>query len=196
MAGDTPGAWTTVLRERIVMSLCATVGPMLRGRTAEDLYALAITTDSDIVTLRLVAHTEEALQALLLEGGEGAAEDADHYRWWPDEWRISDDGVTPENGSESTVDLCKVMFAASGDVSGHGPDAHEQWRERARAMLENALGDPRVRARLAEVEPAWRPVLFVTDTDGDMRPTVRSIDVLNAGHPNSALVASAREYFD
>jgi hypothetical protein len=192
--GDVPGTTAmTALRERIVTSLRATVGPMLRDRAAEHLYALAVTTDSDVVTLRLVAHTEEALAALLA-GSEDAAEDADHYRWWPDEWGISDEGVTPQDGVEPTTGICRALFEAS-DALGDDRSLHGKWRERARAVLEDALGDPRVRAGVADVNPAWCPVLFVTDTDGDMRPTVRSIDALNDGHPDPALVASARAYF-
>ncbi|MFD0855052.1 DUF4303 domain-containing protein [Actinomadura adrarensis] len=93
MPGDVLGrAEMSALQERVVASLCATVGPMLKERASVELYALAITTDRDVVTLRVVAHTEEALRTLL----EGDEEDADHYRWWPDEWGISDDDVTPE----------------------------------------------------------------------------------------------------
>ncbi|MFM9368569.1 DUF4303 domain-containing protein [Streptomyces sp. Da 82-17] len=202
----------SALQERIVASLCATVGPLLRGRAAEELYALALTTDSDVVTLRLVAHTEEALAALLAHAGVGAADeggddDADHYRWWPDEWAevpgASDDFVTPEGGVESTGDLCDALYAAHASLGERDDEdeddvLHDAWCARARAVLDGALGDPRVRAALAGINPAWRPVLFVTDTDGDMRETVHSIDTLNSVHPAPApaLVASARSYFD
>lgn len=177
-------------RERIVSSVCATLSPMLRARASEELYALAITTDSDVVTLRLVAHTEEALGTLLEENDVTAEDEADHYRWWPDEWRISDDDVSPENRVESTADISDVMFQASAAL------ADDTWRDRARAALESALGDPHVRTCIAKVNPGWHPVLFVTDTDGDTRPTARSIDDLNQRHPDPALVTSARRYFD
>ncbi|KUN85284.1 hypothetical protein AQJ66_14075 [Streptomyces bungoensis] len=180
------------MRERIVTSVCATLSPMLKAHASEELYALAITTDSDVVTLRLVAHTEEALGTLLEENDVTADEEADHYRWWPDEWRISDDDVSPENGVESTADISEAMLAAS-DARADDPYTR---RDLARAALEGALGDPRVRAGIAEVNPGWHPVLFVADTDGDTRPTARSIDDLNQGHPDPALIASARGYLD
>ncbi|MDI3405554.1 DUF4303 domain-containing protein [Streptomyces cavernicola] len=188
----------SALQERIVASLCATVGPMLRGRASEELYALALTTDSDVVTLRLVAHTEQALTALLEnaeDNAEDSAADADYYRWWPDEWADLDDDVTPDDGVESTGDLCEALYEAHASL-GEDDALHDEWCLRARAALDGALGDARVLAAVREANPVWRPVLFVTDTDGDMRETVHSIDLLNGAHPDPALVASARAYFD
>ncbi|MFD0855053.1 hypothetical protein ACFQ07_22620 [Actinomadura adrarensis] len=88
------------------------------------------------------------------------------------------------------------MFEAGGSLDDDDWDAHDEWRTQARAALEGALGDPRVHAGAGKINPAWRPVLFVTDTDGDMNATVHSIDVLNERHPTPSLVASARAYFN
>ncbi|MFI6821304.1 DUF4303 domain-containing protein [Micromonospora sp. NPDC050187] len=179
------------LRERIVANICATIGPMLERRASEELYAVALTTDSDVVTVSLMAHTEEALKVLV----EADDEYADGYRWWPDEWVVTNDGGTPEHGVESMVQISRDMFdthlALGGDDGAHG-----EWCVRARATLEDALGDHRVRTSIANVNSSWHPVLFVTDTDGNAHLTVRSIDLLNDGHPNPDLVASARDFFD
>ncbi|RLK23076.1 uncharacterized protein DUF4303 [Micromonospora sp. M71_S20] len=178
------------LHERIVVHICATIGPMLERRATEELYAVALTTDSDVITVRLATHTEEALRLLV----DVDDEYADDYRWWPDEWVVADDDGTPEQGVESTAQISRDMFDTHLSL-GEDAKAHGEWCERARATLEDALGDRRVRASIAAVNPAWHPVLFVTDTDGDQRPTVRSIDLLNTGHPNPDLVASARSFF-
>lgn len=179
------------LRERIVASICATIGPMLEGRASEELYAVALTTDSDVVTVTLLAHTEEALQVLV----EADDAYADGYRWWPDEWAVTDDQGAAEPGVESMVQISRDMFDTH-DSLGDDDEAHGEWCLRARATLEDALGDHRVRASIADINPAWHPVLFVTDTDGNAHLTVRSIDLLNDGHPNPDLVASARDFFD
>ncbi|MEU8804275.1 DUF4303 domain-containing protein [Spirillospora sp. NPDC048819] len=180
----------SALQERITLSIVSASDQMLGSRAAERLYVVALTTDSDVMTVSLAAHTEEGLAALL--AGPGDEDDPDwteYFRWWPDEWRIGDDGV-PAAGAGPLVarsrELADAMEAAHD---------HAQWRTRARAMLDRALGDVRVAAALAAIDPGWRPVLFVTDTDGDMRPTVHSIDVLNAGHASPAFVASARAFF-
>ncbi|MFV2116111.1 DUF4303 domain-containing protein [Micromonospora sp. LOL_025] len=179
------------LHERIVTSICATIRPMLERRASEELYAVALTTDSDVITVNLLAHTEEALDALV------KADDAyaDGYRWWPDEWAVADDHGTPGHGVESLVQISRDMFDTHLSL-GDDDEAYGEWRVRARATLEAALGDHRVRAGIAVVNSAWHPVLFVTDTDGNAHLTVRSIDLLNAGHPNPDLVASARDFFD
>ncbi|MEW2376977.1 DUF4303 domain-containing protein [Micromonospora sp. NPDC047812] len=179
------------LHERIVASICATIRPMLERRASEELYAVALTTDSDVITVNLLAHTEEALDALV------KADDAyaDGYRWWPDEWAVADDQTTPEHGVESMVQISRDMFDTHLSL-GDDDEAHDEWCVRARATLEAALGDHRVRASIAGVNSTWHPVLFVTDTDGNAHLTVRSIDLLNDGHPNPDLVASARDFFD
>ncbi|MEU4779683.1 DUF4303 domain-containing protein [Micromonospora sp. NPDC023633] len=179
------------LRERIVASVCATIGPMLERRASEELYAVALTTDSDVITVNLLAHTEEALKVLV----EADDSYADGYRWWPDEWVVADDDGTPGHGVESMVQISRDMFDTHLSL-GDDAEAHGEWCVRARATLEEALGDPRVRASIADVNPAWHPVLFVTDTDGNSHLTVRSIDLLNDDHPNPGLVASARDFFD
>ncbi|MEH0970131.1 DUF4303 domain-containing protein [Micromonospora sp. CPCC 205546] len=179
------------LHERIVANICATIGPTLKRRASEKLYAVALTTDSDVITVNLVTHTEEALDVLT------KADDAyaDGYRWWPDEWAVADDHGAPEHGVESMTHISRDMYDTHLAL-GDDHEAHGEWCVRARATLEDALGDPRVRASIADVNPAWHPVLFVTDTDGNAHLTVRSIDLLNDGHPNPDLVASARDFFD
>jgi hypothetical protein len=77
------------------------------------------------------------------------------------------------------------------ELSEAAPD-HDQWLVQAREMLDQALADPRVTKRLAELNPDWKPVFFVTDTDGDLDRTVASIDALNA---DSRQAAAARAYF-
>lgn len=170
------------LRERIVRSIVATLGPMLAPHAKDRLYVVALTTDSDATTVRLTAHTEEALAELI-----GDDPDADStYRWWPDEWEIVDDDVVPDDGVAPLVDRsAEVAAAAAGDG--------DRWTEQVRVMLDGALGDPRVAARLAEINSGWRPVRFVTDTDGAMDRTVRSIDTLNTA--DAPLAADARAYF-
>ena len=170
------------LRERIVASLAATAGPLLRPLADQVLYVMAVTTDSDCITLRLLAHTEEAL-----EERTGGEEDS-YVRWWPDEWDISDDGITPDDGVESTGTIGRTLY-------GTLDDDDPTWPDRARDLFDSALGDPRVRAAIARVNPAWRPVLFVTDTDGDLARTVACLESLNRDHPNPDLLASAVAYF-
>ncbi|MET7641378.1 DUF4303 domain-containing protein [Streptomyces sp. NPDC005438] len=180
-----PSPEVSELRERLVRSLVATLGPVLSAHRDEELYALALTTDSDVITVRLAAHTEEALASMGV-----APEDLDHFRWWPDEWGISDEGVVPENGVESLVALSEELF----DRHAAFPD-HQLWVRQAREVLDQALGDERVRARLSAMNADWHPVLFVVDTDGDPGPTVRGIEVLNPGHPHPERVAAARRHF-
>jgi len=170
------------LRERIVASLAATAGLMLRPLADQALYVVAVTTDSDCISLRLLAHTEEALAALT-----GREDDPD-TRWWPDEWEISDDDITPDDGVESTVQLSRTLY---GTLDEDDPD----WPDRARDLFDSALGDPQVRDAIAGVNPDWRPVRFVTDTDGDLARTVASLESLNPDHPNPDLVAAAVAYF-
>lgn len=171
------------LRERIVASLAATAGPVLRPLADQSLYVVAVTTDSDCITLRLLAHTEEALEERT--GGE----DDPYVRWWPDEWEISDDDITPDDGVESTVKISRTLYGTLDDEED--PD----WPDRARDLFDSALGDPRVREAIARVNPSWRPVLFVTDTDGDLSRTVASLEPLNRDHTDADLVAAAVAYF-
>lgn len=171
------------LRERLVLSLLGTLGPALRARTGERVYAAALTTDSDLVTVDLALHTEEALVRLTAGTPD---DDAAHYRWWPDERASTSDGVVPDDGAETLAALSRALW----DASDEAPD-HDVWRRTARAALEGALGAARVRARLAP----HSPVLFVTDTDGYPERTAASVTALNADHPDPALVDSARAYF-
>jgi hypothetical protein len=170
------------LRERIVVSLAGTAAPMLRPLADQALYVVAVTTDSDCITLRLLAHTEEALD--LLTGGE----DDPDTRWWPDEWEVADDDVVPDHGAESTSEISRTLF-------GTLDDDDPTWPDRARDLFDSALGDARVREAIAGVNPTWQPVMFVTDTDGDLARTVVSLESLNRDHPNPDLVAAAVAYF-
>ncbi len=174
------------LRERLVAALVASLPPMLEPWRGQDLYVLALTTDSDIITVRLAAHTDEQWRAL--SGGEDDAEIVRLYRWWPDEWAVEDDVAVPP-GAETTGDICDAMYAGCRD------QPIDVWRAAAWRMLVDALGDPRVLATVQAIEPAWHPVRFVTDTDGDNRPAAQSILTLNAGHPRPALVAEAHAFF-
>lgn len=174
------------LRERLVAALVASLPPLLEPWRGQDLYALALTTDSDVVTVRLAAHTEE--QWLDLVGSEDDAETIRLYRWWPDEWAVEDDSVLPP-GAETTGDISDALYAR------HRDQRIEAWRAAAWRMLVDALGDPRILATVQAIEPAWHPVRFVTDTDGDDRPAAESILALNPGHPRPALVAEAHAFF-
>lgn len=170
------------LRERLVASLVATVAPMLAPVAHESLYVMALTTDSDCITVRLVAHTEEALD--LITGGE----DDPDVRWWPDEWAIANDDVTPDGGHESTAQIAGSLYEMVDELD---PD----WPAAAREVFDAALGDLRVRRAIAGVNPSWDPVLFVTDTDGDLARTVVSLVELNREHPDRHLVDAAVAYF-
>ncbi|MFG2088479.1 MULTISPECIES: DUF4303 domain-containing protein [unclassified Spirillospora] len=188
--GDDRVSGLSALQERISLSIVSALDPMLGARAAERLYVVALTTDGDVMTVRLTAHTEEALAVLLADSGEGDDLDWTEYcRWWPDEWRTGDGGV-PAGDAGSLVTRSRELADAKDAAHDHA-----QWRTHARAMLVRALGDVRVAAAITAINPGWRPVLFVTDTDGDMRPTVHSIDVLNAGHASPALVTAARAFF-
>lgn len=101
--------------------------------------------------------------------------------------------MVPEVGAEPLVRVSDALAHAHDAALDAAPDAG-QWRRVGRALLVDALGDARVRARLAEVAPGSHPVLFVTDTDGAMAPTVASIDALNRDHPDPDLVAAARAH--
>ncbi|MFW6772889.1 DUF4303 domain-containing protein [Nocardioides sp. CPCC 205120] len=181
------------LLERLVTSIAATLGPLLAPYAGEQVYAVALLTDSDVTTVGLTAHSEEALARLVaaLPG-----EDRDdpgmrtHLRWWPDEWGDGDLGVVPEGGAEPLARVSDAL-ARAADAA---PD-HARWRSTGRTLLDAALGDARVRARHAEVAPGSAPVLLVTDTDGAAGPTVASLDALDRDHPEPALVAAARAYF-
>lgn len=177
------------LYERLVASFVATLGPMLTSHADEDLYALAVTTDSDVITCSLIAHTEQALAAIPERDDE-----PEYYRWWPDEWSIRDSDVDPESGAETTAELSRVLAeleraaTASGTVVG-------DWHHAARDVLASALGHELVAQTLTNINPTWTPVLFIADTDGDQQPTVESLDLLNADHPRPDLVTAAREFF-
>ncbi|MDT9593998.1 DUF4303 domain-containing protein [Nocardioides zeae] len=180
------------LHERLVAAIVGTLGPTLRRLAGEHLYAVALTTDDDVMTVDLLAHTEEALARLTggavdEDGTDGEA--AAYLRWWPDEWGASSDDVAPDDGAETLVTLSRAL-ADAGDAA---PD-HDRWRTRGRDLLDAALGDERVRAALAAHRPVSAPVLFVTTTDGDLARTVASLDALNPDHPRPALVAAARAY--
>lgn len=171
------------LRERLALSLVGTLGPALRARAGERVYVAALTTDSDLVTVDLALHTEEALAHLTADSPQ---DHLAHYRWWPDEWAGTTDDLEPDGGAESLVALSRALW----DASDEAPD-HDAWRRSAHAVLEGALGDARVRAVLA----GHAPVLFVADTDGGPERTAASVATLNAAHPDPALVAAARTYF-
>lgn len=177
------------LYERMVACFVATIPAMLDSHQDEDLYAVAITTDSDVITCGLVAHTEEALASV-----PEVDDDPEYYRWWPDEWSIRDWEVDPMAGAETTVDVSRVLFdlersaMASGIVGG-------DWHAAAREVLHSALGHELVAQALTNINAAWTPVFYVTDTDGDQRPTLDSIDQLNSDHPRPDLLASARSFF-
>lgn len=177
------------LYERMVACFVATIPPMLNSRADENLYALAVTTDSDVTTCTLLAHTEQALAAI-----PEVADEPEYYRWWPDEWSIHDWEVDPESGAETTTDLSRDLFdlertaTASGIVVG-------DWQKAARDILHAALGHELVAQALTNINPDWAPVLFVADTDGDQQPTIDSLDQLNADHPRPDLVVAARTFF-
>lgn len=175
------------LREQLVAGILRDLGPALRALAGERLYVVAVTTDSDVMTARLVAHTDEAWQRLVhRQGATDAPEHRTFLRWWPDEWDAPADEPAPDDLVAGSRALAAAKDAA--------PD-HDAWREHGRAVLDAALGDRRVRARIARHAPPSTPVLLVTDTDGPMRPTVTSIDRLNVGHPDPGLVAEARAWF-
>lgn len=174
------------LQERLVAALVAELTAMLEPRRGQDLYVLALTTDSDVVTVRLAAHTDEQWRALA--AGEDDAETVRLYRWWPDEWAV-EDGVVVPPGIETTGDISDALYA------GYRDQPIDAWRAAAWRMLVDALGDPRILAAVHAVDPAWHPVRFVTATDGDNRPAAESILTLNPGHPRPALVAEAHAFF-
>ena len=171
-------------QDRLADSLAESIGPMLAEYADQELYALALTTDSDVITVRLMAHTEQELSLV-----DDLDEEPVYYRWWPDEWSLCDDAITPGHVlSEALYDLERAAAEAGLD--------HREWVRAARGALHGALGSERVRAAVAAVNPDWHPVLFVTDTDGDMDPTVESLNELNLGHPRPDLVAQARTFFE
>lgn len=173
-------------RERLVQSLVATVPLLLGDCRGEGLYGLALTTDNDVVTVRLLAETEERL------GRSDAFGDEDNRRWWPDEWGIADDDVVLPGGLETTAQLSDALRDLSDEC--HGDDI-DLWRDDAWDMLVEALGDPRVLAAVTALDPGWRPVLFVVDTGYNGARTVASLDDLNPGHPRPELVAAARAWY-
>ncbi|MBO1029731.1 DUF4303 domain-containing protein [Tessaracoccus sp. SD287] len=177
------------LYERMVACFVATIPPMLASHADEDLYALAVTTDSDVTTCRLLAHTEEALAAI-----PEVDDEPEYYRWWPDEWSIHDWEVDPESGAETTTDLSRDLFDLERTATASGIMVND-WHKAARDILQAALGHELVAQSVTNINPDWAPVLFVADTDGDQQPTLDSIDQLNAEHPDPELVAAARTFF-
>ncbi|MDN7122103.1 DUF4303 domain-containing protein [Nocardioides sp. ChNu-153] len=74
------------LRDRLVTSIVATLGPLLAPYDGERVYAVALLTDSDVSTVGLAAHGEGALARLV--AAQSAADRDDegmraHLRWWP-----------------------------------------------------------------------------------------------------------------
>ncbi|MGA4668385.1 DUF4303 domain-containing protein [Propionibacteriaceae bacterium Y1923] len=177
------------LHERLVACLVATVPPMLEGHADEELYALALVTDSDVITCRLSAQTEQLLAAV-----PDYDDEPEYYRWWPEEWSIHDDECDPVSGGESSVELSRVLFELERQATASGMVVGD-WRNAAREVLHSALGHEQVAQALTDINPLWAPVLFVMDSDGDQWPTVTSIDELNDDHPRPELVAEVRQYY-
>lgn len=177
------------LQERLVSSIVATLPAMLSGHEGEDLYAVAITTDSDVITCSLLAHTEQCLAAI-----PELEEEPDYYRWFPDEWCLRDWEVDPPTGAESTADVSRGLFDLKRSLTAEGTHLRD-WKHAATDMLIGALGDESVRQVLGNVNADWSPVLFVTETDGDSELALDSLEQLNGDHPHTSLLASAREFY-
>ena len=177
------------LYERMVDCFVAMIRAMLDSPRDEDLYALAVTTDTDVTTCSLLAHTEQALAAI-----PEVDDEPEYFRWWPDEWSIHDWEVNPASGSGTTAELSRDLLALERAATASGITVGD-WRQGARDIMLAALGHELVAQTVTNINPDWSPVLFIADTDGDQQPTIDSIDQLNAEHPRPDLVAAARAFF-
>lgn len=171
----------TDLTSDLVDALVADLSAALPAVADQELYAVCLVTDSDPMTIAPDFFTEEQLAEMDIE------EDPDYFRWFRDEWT---NGEVPAPRTDAVVEQMNQR---------HDQVAEEDfptWSEACFQMMLDALGDPRVSAAIAAVNPQWRPVRYLLSPDPggiDQRYMELSVDQLNADHPRTDLVESLRE---
>ena len=120
---------------------------------SEKIYAAALVTDSDCVTLFLAVNTLEYLK----DNGGFESED----RWIPDEWGYSD-----ESGSELSK-LSRLLFEHDRAISSDGY-TDEEWEQNRRQFFEAAVA-AFVRLKVENVfgERTKEVTCFVSISDDD-----------------------------
>lgn len=120
---------------------------------SEKIYAAALVTDSDCVTLFLAVNTLEYLK------DHGGLESED--RWLPDEWGYSD-----ESGSELSA-LSRLLFEHDRAISSDGY-TDEEWEENRRQFFEAAIASfVRLKAGNVFGERTKEVTCFVSISDDD-----------------------------
>ena len=126
----------------------------IMGETGgEKIYAAALVTDSDCVTLFLAVNTLEYLK------DNGGLESED--RWLPDEWGYSD-----ESGSELSK-LSRLLFEHDRAISSDGY-TDEEWEQNRRQFFEAAVAAfVRLKAGNVFGEQTKEVTCFVSISDDD-----------------------------
>jgi len=149
----------------------------IMGETGgEKIYAAALVTDSDCVTLFLAVNTLEYLK------DNGGLESED--RWLPDEWGYSD-----ENDSELSK-LSRLLFEHDRAISSDGY-TDEEWEQNRRQFFEAAVAAfVRLKAENVFGERTKEVTCFVSISDDDRAEDVEnwSAQLLNTPELASAFV--------
>ena len=105
------------LTENIVEAVTADLGKILQEIGVEQIYAAALVTDSDCITLFLAVNTLEYLE----ENGDPEGEE----KWFPDEWGYSDGpGSSLEKISRLLYEHNQAL--SCGDDTEEDQEAHHQ----------------------------------------------------------------------